>query len=151
MPVTKCSNGKYRIGKGKCEYKSKSSADRAYAGYRAHEHMDESEDLEKMGPADSIRLDVPLFIRILELARETLKTDIQVHDVAEACERLSNEHGQLSMDNYQDILAAVDELGDGDGDEGPNPTFNDHDGDEMVDDDLRDLDEGIRLMLSRRR
>jgi len=33
MPVTKCQNGKYRIGKGKCMYRSKSSANRAYKGY----------------------------------------------------------------------------------------------------------------------
>ena len=30
MPVYKCSDGKYRIGKGKCVYKTKSKADRAY-------------------------------------------------------------------------------------------------------------------------
>ena len=41
MPVRKCSNGKYRIGKGKCMYKSKASAERAYTGYRAHEHIKE--------------------------------------------------------------------------------------------------------------
>lgn len=35
MPVRKCSNGKYRIGSGDCIYKSKASAERAYAGYRA--------------------------------------------------------------------------------------------------------------------
>lgn len=33
MPVRKCSNGKYRIGKGKCMYTSKASAERAYRGY----------------------------------------------------------------------------------------------------------------------
>jgi len=33
MPVTKGSNGKWRIGKGKAMYKSKASAERAYRGY----------------------------------------------------------------------------------------------------------------------
>ena len=35
MPVTKGSNGKYRIGKGKAMYKSKAAAERAYRAYRA--------------------------------------------------------------------------------------------------------------------
>lgn len=33
MPVIKCSNKKYRIGKGSCIYKTKDSAERAYKGY----------------------------------------------------------------------------------------------------------------------
>lgn len=35
MPVQKCGNGKYRIGSGKCMYKSKAAAERAYRAYRA--------------------------------------------------------------------------------------------------------------------
>lgn len=35
MPVSSCGGGKYRIGSGKCQYKSKASANRAYAAYRA--------------------------------------------------------------------------------------------------------------------
>lgn len=35
MPVTKASNGKYRIGSGKAMYKTKAAADRAYGAYRA--------------------------------------------------------------------------------------------------------------------
>ena len=38
MPVRKCSNGKYRIGSGKCMYDTKAAAERAYAGYRAKKH-----------------------------------------------------------------------------------------------------------------
>ena len=38
MPVRKSSNGKYRIGTGKAIYKSKASAERAYAAYRAKKH-----------------------------------------------------------------------------------------------------------------
>jgi hypothetical protein len=34
MPVKKCGN-KWRIGSGKCMYKSKAAAERAYAAYRA--------------------------------------------------------------------------------------------------------------------
>lgn len=38
MPVKKCDNGKYRIGSGKCMYKSKESADTAYKAYLAKKH-----------------------------------------------------------------------------------------------------------------
>ena len=43
MPVRKCSNGKYRIGDGDCIYKSKASAERAYAGYRAAKYAESTE------------------------------------------------------------------------------------------------------------
>lgn len=33
MPVRKCSNGKYRIGNGKCVYDTKSKAEAAYKAY----------------------------------------------------------------------------------------------------------------------
>lgn len=39
MPVRKCSNNKYRIGSGRCMYKTKSSAERAYKGYKASKHI----------------------------------------------------------------------------------------------------------------
>ena len=33
MPVIKCANGKFRIGNGKCIYKTKGDAEKAYKGY----------------------------------------------------------------------------------------------------------------------
>ena len=33
MPVLKCPNGKFRIGKGPCIYKNEETANRAYKGY----------------------------------------------------------------------------------------------------------------------
>lgn len=51
---------------------------------------------------DIIRLDVPLFIRLLELAREDVKQDADLHDVAEAVIKLS-EHGPVTMDQYPEI------------------------------------------------
>lgn len=35
MPVHKCSNGKWRIGRGPCMFTTKERADRAYAAYLA--------------------------------------------------------------------------------------------------------------------
>lgn len=39
MPVRKCSNGKYRIGSGKCMYTTKKAADKAYKAYRAKKNF----------------------------------------------------------------------------------------------------------------
>jgi len=35
MPVSKCSNGKYKIGSGKCMYTTKTAAERAQKAYKA--------------------------------------------------------------------------------------------------------------------
>jgi hypothetical protein len=37
MPVTRCENGKYRIGDGECIYTSRENADSAYSAYLAEE------------------------------------------------------------------------------------------------------------------
>ena len=38
MPVTKCSNGLYKIGSGKCMYRSREKAEKAYKGYITKKH-----------------------------------------------------------------------------------------------------------------
>ena len=55
MPVTKCSNGKWKIGSGDCIYDSKEKAEQAYKGYLASKHEEVKyeikislEDLDKM-------------------------------------------------------------------------------------------------------
>jgi len=55
-------------------------------------------------PIDSITMDVPLFIRMLEFAREDASTDMDLHDVAEKATAMSAEGEILSMDNYEDIV-----------------------------------------------
>ena len=52
---------------------------------------------------DIIQLDVPLFIRLLELAREEIKNDQDLHDIAEAVTALSK-HGPVTMQLYPEIL-----------------------------------------------
>ncbi len=53
---------------------------------------------------DIVKLDVPLFIRLLELAREDVKQDADLHDVAEAVIKLSQE-GPVTMADYDKIVA----------------------------------------------
>ena len=44
-----------------------------------------------MNPKDTITVDVPLFIRLLEYAREDAQTDMDLHDLADNIIQLSEE------------------------------------------------------------
>ena len=59
---------------------------------------------EVENPKDVIKLDVPLFIRLLEYAREDAKTDMDLHDVAENIIGMSSEGRVLSMGDYNKIM-----------------------------------------------
>jgi hypothetical protein len=70
---------------------------------------EEEMDVEEMGeenPIDAITMDVPLFIRMLEFAREDASTDMDLHDLAEKAIAMSAEGEVLSMDNYEDLVGA---------------------------------------------
>jgi hypothetical protein len=60
---------------------------------------------------DIIKLDVPLFIRLLELAREEIKDDADIHDVAEIVTKLS-QHGVVGMEQYNKIVSFMSKQGD---------------------------------------
>ena len=54
---------------------------------------------------DSINVNVPLFIRLLEFAREDAKGDMVLHEVAENILSIHKSGVKiLSMDNYEDIV-----------------------------------------------
>jgi hypothetical protein len=55
-------------------------------------------------PKDKITLDVPLFIRLLEYAREDAKTDMDLHNVAEKAIELSMTGATLTMTDYDKIV-----------------------------------------------
>jgi hypothetical protein len=57
-----------------------------------------------------VKLDVPLFIRLLELAREDVKQDADLHDVAEAVIKLSQED-VATMADYDSIVAFMKQQG----------------------------------------
>ena len=54
MPVKACGNGKWRIGSGKCMYKSKAAAVRAYKAYLAKNPGADETDIEENGIPDEI-------------------------------------------------------------------------------------------------
>jgi hypothetical protein len=59
---------------------------------------------------DIIKLDVPLFIRLLELAREEIKQDADLHDIAEAVIKMS-QHGPVTMADYDKIVSFMKDQG----------------------------------------
>jgi hypothetical protein len=63
-----------------------------------------------MNPKDVIKLDVPLFIRLLEYAREDAKDDMDLHRVAENVISLSSVGETLGMIDYAAIVGSSEEL-----------------------------------------
>ena len=60
--------------------------------------------MTQFNPSDKITVDVPLFIRLLEYAREDAKTDMDLHNVAENIIKLSENGKTLTMSQYEDIV-----------------------------------------------
>ena len=63
---------------------------------------------EIVNPVDKISVDVPLFIRLLEYAKEDAKTDMDLHDLTENIIRLSETGNTLSMKDYSSIIPKKD-------------------------------------------
>jgi hypothetical protein len=59
---------------------------------------------------DIVKLDVPLFIRLLELAREEIKKDADIHDLAQRAIELSRE-GPIDMARYDDLVSFMNRQG----------------------------------------
>ena len=66
---------------------------------RDHQHFELDEGVDKK---DTVVLDIPLLIRVLELAREDIKTDMDLHRVVEKLISIRNK-GVLTMDDYNTI------------------------------------------------
>ena len=60
-------------------------------------------------PPDIIKLDVPLFIRLLEYAREDAKSDMDLHELTDNIIEMSSEGRVLSMDDYEFVLPTNEE------------------------------------------
>ena len=60
--------------------------------------------LESQNPIDSVTLDIPLLIRLLEYAREDAKDDMDLHSVTERMILLSKSSENLSMSDYSHIV-----------------------------------------------
>lgn len=69
--------------------------------------------------ADIVQLDVPLFIRLLELAREEIKDDADIHDLAQKVIKLSK-NGPIDMASYNELVSFMKQQGSKEG-------YGDHD------------------------
>jgi hypothetical protein len=66
--------------------------------------------MTKMNPKDTIKVDVPLFIRLLEYAREDAKDDMDLHRVAENAIDLSRFAGTLGMMDYEALIGTSEDI-----------------------------------------
>ena len=66
-----------------------------------NDYLNESND-----SIDVITMDVPLFIRMLEYAREDAKTDMDLHFVTENSLKILKTVDVLTMNNYNDIISS---------------------------------------------
>jgi hypothetical protein len=64
---------------------------------------------EKVDKKDTVTLDIPLLIRVLELAREDIKTDMDLHRVVEKLINIRNK-GMLTMKDYNYIAKIHEEV-----------------------------------------
>ncbi len=70
-----------------------------------HKEYDKDyDDRYSPNPEDTITLDIPLFIRLLEYAKEDAKTDMDLHKVAENAVKLSSTSKTLAMSDYNKLI-----------------------------------------------
>ena len=67
--------------------------------------MSEAEDTAEKNPIDIVSMDVPLFIRMLEFAREDASTDMDLHDLAQKAIEMSSEGEPLTMMHYDELVS----------------------------------------------
>jgi len=59
---------------------------------------------------DTITMDIPLFLRMLEYSREDASQDMDLHDVTEKAISLGKERGILQMDDYDEIIGTTEKV-----------------------------------------
>ena len=85
------------------EYYSEHLSDEGKKSLRAQ--MFEAEDTAEKNPIDIVSMDVPLFIRMLEFAREDASTDMDLHDLAQKAIKMSSEGEPLTMMHYDELVS----------------------------------------------
>lgn len=63
----------------------------------------------KEDAVDTVTLDIPLFIRLLEYAKEDAQTDMDLHDAAEKAIALNKSKEVLSMEDYNQLISSENE------------------------------------------
>ena len=94
-------------GRNLGEYPSKEGAEKRERQVQYFKHHSEEVIWESADKKDRITFDIPLMIRVLELAREDIKSDMDLHRVVERLIDIRNK-GVLTMDDY-DFIANIKE------------------------------------------
>jgi hypothetical protein len=63
-----------------------------------------SKPIEEINTVDTITVDIPLFIRLLEYSREDAKDDMDLHNVAEKALQLGVSGKTLTMSDYDSLV-----------------------------------------------
>lgn len=69
---------------------------------RLEKEAERSANIDKI---DTVTMDIPLLMRVFELVREDVKTDMDLHNVVERLISIKDK-GVLTMDDYESISAA---------------------------------------------
>ena len=69
-----------------------------------------SQPIPGQDAVDTISMDVPLFLRMLEYAKEDAQEDVDLHDVTQRATELSKTKPFLSMEDYNEIVTAPQEI-----------------------------------------
>jgi hypothetical protein len=67
-------------------------------------------EAQEKDAVDTITMDIPLFLRMLEYSREDASQDMDLHDVTEKANLLGKERGILQMDDYDEIVGTAEEI-----------------------------------------
>ena len=81
--------------------------DELVAKIKKEKGINEAQEEDKV---DTITMDIPLFLRMLEYSREDAQKDLDLHDVTEKANKLGKERGILSMEDYNEIVGAAEEI-----------------------------------------
>ena len=65
---------------------------------------------KKEDKVDTITMDIPLFLRMLEYSKEDASQDMDLHDVTEKAISLGKERGILQMDDYDEIIGTTEKV-----------------------------------------
>jgi hypothetical protein len=93
-------------GTGKTEEEAFEDLKRNYEKYK----KTGISEAKKEDAVDTITMDIPLFLRMLEYSREDASQDMDLHDVTEKANKLGKERGILSMEDYEEIVGAAEEI-----------------------------------------
>lgn len=92
---------KSKSGKNLGKYPTRAGAEKREQQVNYFKHANEDTN-----PTDSVTVDIPLLIRLLEYAREDAKTDMDLHNVTEKLIELSTQGDTLTMQSYDAIVGA---------------------------------------------